>query len=83
MDEHEAKRVRQESAMKISGLVVLLARAGGRLAFTQAEQQEACSMYGGTANLAIHMETTRIGDAPPVIELTLVRKAPANADLPT
>lgn len=67
--------------MKAAGLVVLLERSGGRVSYSEAEYQAIAARYGGTASLAIHMEVAKTGDNPPVVELTLISKAPKNAEL--
>lgn len=74
-------RLRQQAQLTNSGLVVLLARAGGSATFTEAEYQQAAEQYGGLSRLAIHAEVVRDGDRAPYVRLALVRKDPANAEL--
>lgn len=75
------KAKRREDQMVRAGLVVLLGRAGGRATYTEAEYEELAAAYGGTRSLAIHAEVVRIGGRPPEVQLTLIRKEPANAEL--
>lgn len=77
----ENKTLRASTAMQQAALVVLLERAGGSASYTEAEYQAIAARFGGTAHLAIHVEVVRTGDVP-TVELRLIRKAPANAELP-
>lgn len=73
--------LRDSAAMRQAALVVLLDRLGGRATYTEADYQAIAERFGGPANLAIHVEVVRKGDGPPAVELQLIRKAPANAEL--
>jgi hypothetical protein len=80
-NEDELRRAAaREAGLKTAGLFVLLARAGGRTTFTQEEYEEARSRHGGS-NVAIHVEVLRTLGQPDEIQLTLVNKPPANAEL--
>lgn len=77
-----AAEARRKATLQGSALVLLLERAGGRISFTEAEYQEAAARYGGTSSLAIHVEILRTEGQPDRVELTLVRKAPSQGELP-
>jgi hypothetical protein len=84
MDDEKARQASvREAALKTMGLVVLLARGEGRLTFTREEYDEILARYGGPAQFAIHIETLgpSSGGGPDEVQLTLIRKPPANADL--
>jgi hypothetical protein len=69
-----------EAALTSGGLVVLLDRTGGKASYTEAEYQVIAARFGGTTNLAVHIEVVREGEAEPRVELALIRKALANAE---
>jgi len=80
--EQETRRAAtRETALKMMGLVVLLSRAGGTTTFSQADYDEILERHGGLALMAVHIEVASIGGGQPKVELTLVRKPPANAEL--
>lgn len=83
MDDNEKARrlAAREAALKTMGLVVLLARGEGRATFTQAEYEEILTRYGGSASFAIHVDLLSSGDGVDEVQLTLIRKPPANAEL--
>jgi len=80
-DEEIRQAAIREAAMKTTGLVVLLARAGGASSYTEAEYDEVLERYGGKTNMAVHVEVVTSAGGPPEVQLTLVRRPPANADL--
>jgi hypothetical protein len=49
--------------------------------FTQEEYERHQAAYGGSSNAAIHVEVLRAEGQPEEIQLTLVNKPPANAEL--
>lgn len=77
-----AADARRKATLFDAALTLLLERAGGRLAFTEAEYQEVVARYGGSKTMAIHYEVVRAEGQPDRVELTLIRKAPENAELP-
>jgi len=82
MDDDKARRAAaREAALKTMGLVVLLARGEGRLTFTREEYDEILARYGGPAQFAVHIEILSSGGEPDEVQLTLIRKPPANAEL--
>lgn len=83
MDDNERREILRQDALRQGALVVLLSRAGGSAGYTEAEYQEICARYGGTKNLAIHIEVLKrpADEKPDEVRLTLIRKAPENAEL--
>jgi hypothetical protein len=67
--------------MQTAGLFVLLGRLGGRATFTEEEYKQIQARYGGSSRIAIRMEILRAEGQPEEIQLTLVNKPPANAEL--
>jgi hypothetical protein len=61
-----------------NALPVLIDRAGGSVTICRADFEEV-GRYGGASRMAIQMESIGAGDA---IRLTLVRKEPAQGDVP-
>lgn len=80
-EDEQRRAAAREAAFKTAGLFVALARAGGRMTFTQEEYERAQAAYGGSSSAAIHMEVLRAEGRPDEIQLTLVNKAPGNAEL--
>lgn len=80
-DEEARRRAVRETALQTMGLVLLLERAGGSLTFTEREYEEAVARHGGPTQVTIHMEISKRGDGETSVELSLVRKPPANAEL--
>jgi hypothetical protein len=80
MGDERAKAFRTDNLTR-AGLVTLLARAGGTATFTEAEYQAVAAQYGGTASLAVHIDVLQEGEGEREIQLTLIRKEPANAEL--
>lgn len=80
-NEDELRRAAaREAGLKTAGLFVLLARVGGRATFTQEEYERARTAYGGSS-VAIHVEVLRAQGQPDEIQLILVNRPPANAEL--
>jgi hypothetical protein len=78
----DAKAMRRQTALEQGALVVAIARAGGSISFTEAEYQAVAERYGGTASLAMHIDVLAApGGKPDEVKITLIRKAPANAEL--
>ena len=75
------KSARREDAVLKMALVVLLARAGGTLAFTHEEYETSTEQYGGS----IHFEGLgpKRATGPNEIRVVLVRKPPGDARLPS
>ena len=73
-----------QGALHMAGLVVLLDRAGGSLAFTEADYQAVVTRHGGKT-MVVHAEVLKEPDAarPDEVRLTLTRKPPGNGELPT
>jgi hypothetical protein len=82
MDDKEAARRRRMAALERAALVVLIDRAGGSVSYTQGEYDAVGAKHGGMRNLVIR-ELVEKGEGAPVVRLTLARRAPANADLPS
>lgn len=80
-DEEMRQAAARTAAMQAMGLTVLLARAGGAATVTEAEYEEILARFGGKTNMAIHIEAVGSAGGPAEVQLTLVRKPPANADL--
>lgn len=80
IDEKARQKAQAEDGVKMLGLVVLLARAGGSATFTQDEFEEVLERYGGPTNVVVHHEVSHVGDRQQV-ELTLVRKPARQGDL--
>ena len=76
MDDQE----RQERAKRLGSMTlpVLIARLGGSVTVTHAEFDEVAARYGGRTNMVMYTEALS-NDS---IRLTLMRKRPANAELP-
>jgi hypothetical protein len=74
-----------QSAMHMAALVILLDRIGGSLTFTEAEYQAVVARHGGKTMMAIHAEVIKTAGAerPDQVRLTLTRKPPGNAELPS
>lgn len=72
-------------ALHMAGLVVLLDRSGGSLAFTEAEYQAVLTRHGGKTMMVVHAEVLKEPDAarPDEVRLTLTRKPPGNGELPS
>lgn len=83
MDETEKARraAAREAALKTMALVVLLARDEGRMTFTHDEYESILARYGGSANFAIHIEILSSGGETDEVQLSLISKPPANAEL--
>ncbi len=81
MAEKAPKALRAENQMQLAALVILLSRAGGVVTYTEADYQEVASRYGGTKNLAIHVEVLRAANCPPEVRLILIRNTPENGEL--
>jgi hypothetical protein len=81
MDADKNEALRASVEMQRAALVVLLDQAGGRASYTEADYQAVAEKYGGTLNLAIHVEVVKTGDSAPTVELQLIRKAPAQGSL--
>jgi hypothetical protein len=82
MDEPKRLDLKHQSTMQIAALVVLLDRAGGSIEFDLAEFEEARARRGGAAKMVIHHEVLQQGKKRS-IRVTLIRKDPVNAELPT
>lgn len=81
-DEEVRLRSVRESALQTMGLVVLLERAGGNVSFTESEYKAVLERLGGPTMMAVHIEISKPAKGgQPTVELTLVRKPPANAEL--
>lgn len=80
-----AKVAFDQSAMHMVALVILLDRVGGSLTFTEAEYQAVLAHHGGKTMMAIHAEVVRSAGAEKHdhVRLTLTRKPPGNAELPS
>lgn len=74
------KAARHKTLLMDGAMFVALGRAGGRLTYTKAEYDEILARYGGSG-ATIHIEVLRAEGQPEEIQLTLVNKPPANADL--
>ena len=74
-----------QSAMHMAALVILLDRIGGSLTFTEAEYQTVVDRHGGKTMMAVHAEVVRAvgAEKPGEVRLTLIRKPPGNAELPS
>ena len=74
-----------QRAMHMAALVILLDRVGGSLTFTEAEYQAVVARHGGKTMMAVHAEVISSPGAekPDQVRLTLTRKPPGNAELPT
>ena len=79
MDDKKALSEPGMTQMERAALVLLLARAGGSITYTEAEYQETKALYGGSA--AIHIDVLRTAGQPPQVQLTLIRSKPAPGDL--
>ena len=71
----------REVALKTAALFVLLDRAGGQVTFTDDEYTAALERAGGSAMAAIHIEILGSKEGPDEVQISLVRKLPANAEL--
>ena len=80
-----AKTTYDQNSLHMAALVVLLDRAGGSCSYTEAEYQAVLARHGGKMMMAVHAEVLRAPDAarPDEVRLTLVRKPPGNAELPS
>jgi hypothetical protein len=69
----------------LAALVVLLDRAGAWFRYTETEYQAVLRRHGGKTMLAVHAEVLKAPDParPDEVRLTLVRKPPGNAALPS
>ena len=65
-----------------SALTLLVHRAGGHLAFTEAEYQAVVAQYGDALRMNIHMEVIRESGRPDTVHLKIQNRPPANAELP-
>lgn len=66
-----------------SALPILISRAGGTVTITQSEFDEIANRYGGWSNMAVHTEKlSGPGIEPNTYRLTLIRKEPAQGELP-
>ena len=75
-------RDRRTRALLHAALTLLIHRAGGSLAFTDAEYQQVLAFYGGATRMNLHFEVVREAGKPDTVHLRLENKPPANADLP-
>jgi hypothetical protein len=81
-DTEKARRAAvKEATLRSMALFVLLERAGGGVAFTDEEYQAALARVGGSKNAAIHIEIVGSKGEPAQVQLTLISKPPANAEL--
>lgn len=60
-------------------------RAGESFGYTEAEYQAVLARHGGKTMMAVHAEVLKAPDAasPDEVRLTMVRKPPGNAELPS
>ena len=75
-------RDRRTRALLDAALTLLIHRAGGSLAFTEAEYLEVLALYGGSTRMNLHFEVVGEAGKPDTVHLRLENKPPANADLP-
>ncbi len=80
-DEQARRDAIREAKLKSMALFVLLERAGGRVTFDDDEYAAAIERVGGSANAAIHVEIVSSKGGPDSVQLSLIRKPPANAEL--
>jgi hypothetical protein len=77
----EAAKARRLAALQQMALVVLLERAGGRIAFTETEYQAVVDRHGGAAMMAIHAELLASpGENPDEAQVSLITKVPGQGD---
>jgi hypothetical protein len=71
--------------MHMAALVILLDRIGGSLTFTEAEYQAVVARHGGKTIMVVHAEVIQRAstDRPDEVRLTVTRKPPGNAELPS
>jgi hypothetical protein len=74
-------QARREAGLQATALAVLLARAGGKATYTQAEYRELAERYGGFTSLGIHIELSHDAAGEATVEISLIRKDPGQGSL--
>lgn len=82
IDEKAAAEARRLAALRDAALTVLLDRAGGRVAFTEAEYQAVLAKHGGSKLFNVRLEVVRQDGQADHVEARLERKPPSQGSLP-